>query len=578
MSTPYFGNVNTELLRWVPLDAARVLEVGCGEGALAAAYKLRNPRAHYTAVEVHGPSAAVARDRVDRLIEGAFEATIEQDLAAEGLFDVVVMGDVLEHLADPWSALAQVRRLLRPGGWYVCSVPNVAHWSVLAEVMSGRWPARDSGIFDRTHLRFFTLESLQQMLRQAGFTPAKIRARNVLLDRAEAERWTAALADAADKLGLDAEHFRRRAEALQYVVCAAAPRAGEALKPPAQLCVAAMAPRFLEVRTRLPAEQLESLPDLLVTYGEKNVALPPPPAPGAPRILVLQRFAAASDEAWLQQLSGLIRKGWLVIAEQDDHPALYVEAGLREEVRFDFVLGASHAVQTSTPALVEAFRPHNSEVALFPNALFELGPYRDRRAEPPKVFYGALNRERFSARIADALGPCLEAHPEAEFVVVHDRAFFERLGTERKTFLPALPYEKYTAAMAACHVALMPLEGTFGESFKSDIKFLEASSLGLATVASPAVYGDTIVHGKTGLIAREPQDWPVELGRLLGDPEMRTGLARRAWEYVRSERMFAYQAAARRDWYRSLWERREELTAGLVQRNPRLAELVRGAS
>jgi hypothetical protein len=228
--------------------------------------------------------------------------------------------------------------------------------------------------------------------------------------------------------------------------------------------------------------------------------------------------------------------------------------------------------------LVEAFKPYNPEVALFPNTVFELPPYRDRSAEPPKVFYGALNRERYSARIAEALTPCLKAHPEAEFVVVHDRAFFEGLRTKRKTFLPVLPYAEYTAAMAGCHVALVPLEGTFGESFKSDIKFLEASGLGLATVASPAVYGDTIVHGETGLIAREPQDWPVELGRLLGDPGLRTGLGKRAWDYVRTERMFAYQAGSRRDWYASLWRRREELTAGLLQRNPRLAELLREAS
>jgi hypothetical protein len=293
---------------------------------------------------------------------------------------------------------------------------------------------------------------------------------------------------------------------------------------------------------------------------------------------VLQRFAASSEEAWLQQLSGLIRKGWLVIAEQDDHPALYVQAGIRNDVSFDLVLGASHAVQTSTPALVEAFRPHNPEVALFPNAVFELPPDRDRSAEPPKVFYGALNRERFSARIAEALTPCLKGYPEAEFVVVHDRAFFDALRTERKTFLPVLPYAEYMAAMAGCQVALMPLEGTFGERFKSDLKFLEASGLGLATVASPAVYGDTIVHGETGLIAREPQDWPVELGRLLGDTGFRRGLARRAWDYVRTERMFAYQTAARRDWYASLWERREELTAALTQRHPRLAELLGGAT
>ena len=134
VTTSYYGNFNPELLRWMPLTARDVLELGCGEGALAAAYKRRNPAARYTAIEAHAPSAAVARGRVDRLVEADIQAMDAAAFADLGLFDAIVMGDVLEHLADPWAVLKRLHDLLREDGALVLSVPNAGHWSVMAEL------------------------------------------------------------------------------------------------------------------------------------------------------------------------------------------------------------------------------------------------------------------------------------------------------------------------------------------------------------------------------------------------------------------------------------------------------------
>ena len=83
MTTPYYGGVNRTLLRYVPLTARRVLELGCGEGSLGEAYKQRNPRARYTGVEMHPPAADAARARLDRLFAGAFEDIDDAELRAE---------------------------------------------------------------------------------------------------------------------------------------------------------------------------------------------------------------------------------------------------------------------------------------------------------------------------------------------------------------------------------------------------------------------------------------------------------------------------------------------------------------
>jgi len=89
-----------------------------------------------------------------------------QDL---GRFDTVIAADVLEHLRDPRQTLAHAVALLEPGGVAVVSLPNVRYWQTFVEVgLRGRWPREDAGLFDRTHLRWFTLADARELLEQAG--------------------------------------------------------------------------------------------------------------------------------------------------------------------------------------------------------------------------------------------------------------------------------------------------------------------------------------------------------------------------------------------------------------------------
>jgi hypothetical protein len=111
---------------------------------------------------------------------------------------------------------------------------------------------------------------------------------------------------------------------------------------------------------------------------------------------------------------------------------------------------------------------------------------------------------------------------------------------------------------------------------KSDAKFLDAARAGVLTIASPTIYDRVIEHGVNGLLAPRVEDWAPLLIRALAEPAWRQAMARRAWDYVRRERMFANQVALRRDWYLDLWARREELNAGLIARTPGLRELMGG--
>ena len=567
----YYANINPELLAWMPLDATEVLELGCGTGALAAAYRERNPNARYTAVEMHGPAAEEALGKVDRLFVGDFEAMSDADICDGRRFDLIVLGDVLEHLVGAEVVLRRLGTMLAAGGHLVISVPNIGHWTAFYHLFHGGWPRHDSGLFDRTHVRFFTLDALREMLAASGFRPLKIRSRDFPLDRAAADRWMPSLADFAASMGIDRDAFVRRASALQYVVVAV-----RAQEPPLSrmlLEISAYAPQVMDVRTRLPAEFLQSEPTLVVHYHERELRLPPA-SPDTPKIVVIQRLGRPDPDKWLDFLAAALRQEWLTITEFDDHPDLAsrVKGWDLDDPRRTIPFEQVHAIQTSTAPLAALFRQSNPEVAAFENAAFVRPPFIATRDGPPTIFYGALNRGDFAIRLAQSLAPAIAAVPELAFEVVHDRAFFDALPTAQKGFQEVLPYDDYSALLRRCGIALLPLAGAPEELFKSDLKYVEAAAASAAVVASPAVYSATVRDGETGIIAPTLADWAPALIDLATNPGKRCAIARAAWEHVGAERMFASQVAQRMAWYRDLWARRAELNESLVTRTPGLAE------
>jgi SAM-dependent methyltransferase len=83
-------------------------------------------------------------------------------------FDVVLLADVLEHMLDPRRLLLQAKERLAPGGRLLVSLPNVAHWSVRAQVAMGKFDYTNKGILDRGHVRFFTRASAERLFADAG--------------------------------------------------------------------------------------------------------------------------------------------------------------------------------------------------------------------------------------------------------------------------------------------------------------------------------------------------------------------------------------------------------------------------
>ena len=333
---------------------------------------------------------------------------------------------------------------------------------------------------------------------------------------------------------------------------------------------------LMDIRWRLPTLGLQSEPDLSATSQRSPLRQLPASPPGTPKILLLQRASEVRAESWRALLAAVMRQGWLVVQEIDDYPPLVGEVLGREELKDMRQLGYAHAVQTSTPPLLEAFRPFNPETVMFPNAVFDLAPY-PQSARPCRVFYGAMIRGRYAVEVARSLGPAIARCPDAEFVVIGDKEVFEALPTANKRFHDLMSFEAYLDLMSRCAVSLSPIEDLPFRDTKSDAKFLDAARAGVLTIASPTIYGRVIRHGENGLLAPDLADWSPLLQQALTDEAGRERMARNAWDYVRAERMFAHQVAERRDWYLDLWARREALSEALMARLPGLREAIAAA-
>ncbi|MBW1671470.1 MAG: class I SAM-dependent methyltransferase [Deltaproteobacteria bacterium] len=145
----------------------KVLELGCGRGLMAKLCKKTFPKVMWFGVDFHLPILNQARMWMD----AAVQADVQRGLPfTESVrFDRIVCADLLEHLPYPWETLGLLRSKIKPDGLLVASVPNIGHWSVVEDLLMGRFDETPAGIMCVTHLRFGTRKSWQRWLQDNGW-------------------------------------------------------------------------------------------------------------------------------------------------------------------------------------------------------------------------------------------------------------------------------------------------------------------------------------------------------------------------------------------------------------------------
>lgn len=160
---PY--GVHQKIIKYVGSNK-KVLDVGCADGYLGK--ELKNNGCFVVGIEGNVQRAKIAKEILDDVVIGNIEG-LKTLSCPENFFDVIVFADVLEHLIMPDVVLANFKKYLKEGGIIIISVPNIARIDIRVKLLLGKFNYAQGGILDRTHLRFFTLDSIQRLLTVSGY-------------------------------------------------------------------------------------------------------------------------------------------------------------------------------------------------------------------------------------------------------------------------------------------------------------------------------------------------------------------------------------------------------------------------
>lgn len=164
----YFNFSRDEMLKYIPNNAKKIIEIGCGEGNFCS--KLLNKNREIWGLDINADAAKEAKRICYKVLIGSIDSLIEE--IPDNYFDCIIFNDVLEHLQEPWSVLETLKSKLSDNGVVVSSMPNFLYinnlfFNILKNKDFKYNPK--GGIMDITHLRFFTPKSIRRMYDDCGY-------------------------------------------------------------------------------------------------------------------------------------------------------------------------------------------------------------------------------------------------------------------------------------------------------------------------------------------------------------------------------------------------------------------------
>lgn len=175
--TPATDLFNQTIFDILPNDTKKILEIGTGSGAMANAYKQINSDVNYVGVEIDPEYQALSERYCDTVYLENFESPSDALLHEVDDADFIIFSDVLEHMYNPWKVLKNLSERISENCRILASIPNIQHWSIQMRLLNGDFEYADSGLLDRTHVRFFTRKTMTQLFINSGFSINQITPR-----------------------------------------------------------------------------------------------------------------------------------------------------------------------------------------------------------------------------------------------------------------------------------------------------------------------------------------------------------------------------------------------------------------
>jgi 2-polyprenyl-3-methyl-5-hydroxy-6-metoxy-1,4-benzoquinol methylase len=172
-SSEFHDQENTSWFKVLSLikPGARVLDIGCSSGNFGLEL-MKRKGCTVDGIEIDPEDFKEAKTKLGKVWRLNVETDSLKDVDHD--YDVIYFGDVIEHLVQPVAALQKVQALLGAKGGIVFSIPNMAHVTVRLQLLKGTFDYTETGLLDKTHLHFYTLEEVQRVFAEAGYVIQKL--------------------------------------------------------------------------------------------------------------------------------------------------------------------------------------------------------------------------------------------------------------------------------------------------------------------------------------------------------------------------------------------------------------------
>jgi glycosyltransferase involved in cell wall biosynthesis/2-polyprenyl-3-methyl-5-hydroxy-6-metoxy-1,4-benzoquinol methylase len=532
----------------------KVLEVGCSSGYFGSA--LREIGHVVWGVEPSHDAAEAAKDILDKVFEGVLQDFFKE--YPNERFNIIVFGDVLEHISNPGETLILCKSHLEADGRIVASVPNVAHISVRAMLLEGRWDYKELGILDRTHLRFFTRSSLIELFSHSAYQVLRLHSVQISAEQVD------------QMCGLNLNKDIIRATELiikdaysldfQYVLLAkpvvdveSAIRVNSVISNESGaklVCFVTAYSSLVELRLRLPLERWASQNSGCIKFVSIFEDITKDIEWGD--IFIFQRDAG---EYVFSLIKFLKSNGKKIVFEIDDLlinlPSFlshHADALLENKEYLIESLKLSDVVTVTTSRLAKEISIYNKNIHCIPSGSEGLPSLVAKHYKVPseevtlivassdKVLIDfiipalKLIQEKFSIQII-AIGPPGEYLENANLNIkkIKNMSYFD--------------FKKFIASLDN-GIGLIPLDDSLFSSCKSPIKYFDYSVAGIPSICSNVPpYIDYVINEKNGvLVENTTESWFAAIESLVLSHSMRTEIAESSINYVRNS--YGWEAAA----------------------------------
>ncbi|WP_108645183.1 methyltransferase domain-containing protein [Polynucleobacter rarus] len=509
----------------------RILDLGCSEGYLGG--HLKSCGHTVVGVEVNKVAASRAKQVLDNVFLGNIVQYLSHDIYSR--FDIILLGDVLEHTANPQEILEICQSRLLENGLIIISLPNVSHYAIRAMLLDGRWEYADLGILDRTHLRFFTKESSCDLFVKAGLH----------VDDVKSVQLPTELAANMCSLTLKPD-LVRMVESINN-----SENDGKVFQNVFRLSVS---PAKIKAVVIYSAFQNASLLNLRLIFPLKNWASR---YDGAIRFRVFEDlifddfywgdvfiFHRESGQDFIDLASLLQKHGKKVVFEIDDlllDPPDFLSHHKLDDLskkRLKTILTCSDTLSTTTPRLAREFEKFNKNIFCTPNCAWSI----------PEITMNDKVRGQFCLVIAssdsvqvDFLIPVLKKlklnfGTLINFIVIGPPGnHFESAGIDVIRY-DILPYRKFGQLLSSLQnpIGIIPLDDSLFSSCKSPVKFFDYSMARIPVICSNVPpYSDIVSDSVTGLLVEnETNAWVEGIERLINNPQFSQKISTNAHRFV----------------------------------------------